>query len=284
MSVRFHTVDQRRAERWKYTLAVTMTWSGGEVRAHTTDISLCGMFVETDEAPAVDTLVRLHFTLFEGAEPTAVDVAGKVVRRIEPDESSDCCPVPGVGIVLGAFRSGEAALRRIIGALDIAGQRAQTPTWIEGDRRHAPRVVVGIPIRWGTEDPPDRQGQLLNLSQKSGFVLHSEPALELGATVHLRFELPDHGAAREVRARATVVRSVRQDGGVGMGIALDLSSVTVAERMARFVKSRRRPPSPWGSARRDDLFRSRDLSVRPLWIASVLCLPLALAVWLVLYS
>ena len=123
----------------------------------------------------------------------------------------------------------------------------------------------------------------MNLSQQSGFVLHSEPALQLGATVHLRFELPDHGAAREVRARATVVRSVRQDGGVGMGIALDLSSVTVAERMARFVKSRRRAAVPWGSARRQDLFRARDLSVRPLWIASVLCLPLALAVWLVLY-
>jgi len=273
--------DQRQAERWKYTLEVTMTWSGGEVQAHTTDISLCGMFVETGDAPAVDTLVRLRFALFAEASPVQVDVAGKIVRRVEPDEVTDHCPMPGVGIVLGTFREGEAALRKVIGALDTANRRATGWTWDEGDRRRSPRVEVGIPVRWGTSDPPEREGQLMNLSQQSGFVLHSGDALEAGTPIYVAFDLPDHGSSREVRARATVVRTVDQDGGVGMGIAFDLSSVTV-EQMARFVKGRRRPAAPWGSARRDDLLRVRDLSVRPLWLASVVLVPLALAVWLTL--
>ena len=282
MSTKLKMSDQRRAERWKYTLEVTMTWSGGQVQAHTTDISLCGVFVETCQAPAVDTLVRLRFSLIEGASREPVDVAGKVVRRIGAEEVSDHCPLPGVGIVLGRFFSGEAALRRVIGALDIAGQRAASWTWDDADRRVSPRVVVGIPVRWGTSDPPDQQGQLMNLSQHSGFVLHSESALQPGATIYLRFDLPDHGSAREVQARATVVRTTRQDGKEGMGIAFDLSSVTV-EQMARFMDSRRGPRPPWGNARRDDWFNPRDLSVRPIWIASVLWLPLALAVWLTLY-
>ena len=273
--------DQRRAERWKYTLEVTMTWSGGEVQAHTTDISLCGMFVETREVLEVDTLVRLRFAFFEEGLPVPVEVAGKVVRRICPDEVTEHSPVPGVGIVLGRFHSGESALRRVIGAMDTAGRRAATSNW-SADRRGNPRVVVGIPVRWGTEDPPEREGQLMNLSRRSGFVLHSDPPLQPGTPIHLCFDLPDHGSVREVRARATVVRTVRQDGGVGMGIAFDLSSVTVAQ-MTLFMDSRRRPAGPWGSARKDDLLNLRDLSVRPLWVALVVWLPLALAVWLTLF-
>ena len=275
--------DQRAAERWKFTLGVTMSWSGGVVRAHTTDISLCGMFVETREPLEVDTLVRLRFKLFEDGKAVAVDVAGKVVRRIDADVVTEHCPVPGVGIVLGRFHAGEAALRRVITALDTACRRATTWSWADSDRRDSPRVVVGIPVRWGTSEPPDREGQLMNLSQQSGFVLHSEPPLQEGATIHISFDLPDHGSAREVRARATVKRTVRQDGGVGMGIAFDLSSVTV-EQMTQFMDSRRRPRPRWGSARKDYLFNARDLSVRPMWVALVLWLPLALAVWLTLYS
>lgn len=287
-------IDQRRSERWRYTLGLILSWGGGKKNAHTMDISMSGAFVETDQVLSPGTAVKLQFQVLAKGSMVEVQVKGRVARKVTQDTVDSAHPRPGLGVQFQEFASGEQALEGALQALRLAeryvGQREREEA---ANRRKAPRVKVGLPVSWGATNPPTLEGQLSSLSSSGGFMVHTESPCEPGSRIYLRFELPDAGRTREVKAVATVVRVV-EEGVLGMGIVFELSTVAV-EFIERFVddrkgKKKHRPKHMQGQARRStnpgkvaSIFQGlQDQNIRPLWIIKAVSLTVVVGLVVVL--
>lgn len=289
-------LDQRQHKRWRYTLSLTLYWSGGEQEVHTSDISLGGVFVETSQVLDPSTPVKIQFRLFEAGRPVMVVVHGKVARRVSAEETGRPHPNVGLGIAFERFHSGEAALTRVLSALGQTRKHARTLA-VGQDKRHSPRVQVGLAVRWGSEDPPQHDGHLVDLSSGSGFMLHANPPQQVGTRIYLHFSLPVDGQLKEVRAAASVVRSQQAGGQSGMGVVFEMSTVSVAQIsqfVARVSRPREQASRRYGSAVKDQKsprpatpkpvslaaptlnFEPGWQNIRPLWVAKVVWLPLVL--------
>lgn len=291
-------IDQRRAVRWRYTLGLALSWGGGSFTAHTSDISTSGAFVETDRELSPGTSLKMQFQVFAGG--TAVDVIanGRVARRVTFDNVDAKHPLPGLGVEFQRFISGEEALAGVLEALQLAEQYVDRKG---RDQRRAARVPVGLSVLWGTSNPPSSPGTLASVSASGGFVVHSESPVGPGAHIFLQFQLPIGGRPTEIRSVASVVREVDEQGAAGMGITFELSTVDV-EIIDHFVRTRQpggppraripvRPPGP-ASARPARnagspspgaiLGQLRHQTIRPMWIAKVVSLPLLVTLLLLM--
>lgn len=86
-------VNRRTTPRRVVQIDVVLQVQGSEVRAHTRDLSVGGMFVITAVKPAIGSTVRVRLVIPTLGSDDVVDV---VVRWTSPD---------GIGVQFGALRA-----------------------------------------------------------------------------------------------------------------------------------------------------------------------------------
>ena len=213
--------ERRQEQRWRWTLQAELEWKGGATMAYTTDISSIGMYVETNERVAPDTTVQVSFKLSDQDKPVQVAVTGKIIRSVTPEEATSTGGLPGLGIAFTVFLNGK---KDLIKALNVARNNGKGKK--RKERRSGPRMTVGLPVRWGTEDPPELNGRLINLAS-GGLFVATEDAPTVGVRVYLAFFLPEAGKQRRVKAIARVARVEDEvvDSVAGMAITFETSSM-----------------------------------------------------------
>ena len=222
------TADRRTAPRVRVTYRVTLRCGSRELVGHTADVSLRGAFVETLEDLAPGTSVHVALSVGRGTAEEAVQVDGRVARRVAPADAAARGGIPGLGIEFTRFLWGQDALRHALAQL-LSDQRAGGAA----GRRLGARVAVGLPIYWGHAGKPNQAGFLTNLSSSGAFFIESRATVPEGARLHLWFELPVRGEVHVVRAVAIVARVAEREGDDdeqvgGMGIHFEQSTVDSA--------------------------------------------------------
>jgi hypothetical protein len=226
--------DRRHFARLPITIQAKVWWRGGELRVFTTDVSVGSVFLETREPLNHGARVRVELSVASPSGPRKVVADGHVMRSGASEFGSGASQ--GMAVQFDAFRSGFADLKAFVES------QLQVYRGDEGaadDRRRACRIPVGLPVTWGTADPPTLEGYLSNLSASGSYVVDTEQPVEAGARIYLQFVLPLDGGARKVRAIATVARvqASTEEGFQGMGIAFDATTVD-AVLIRRFVEER----------------------------------------------
>jgi len=211
------------------TIQATVWWRGGELRAFTSDLSDGSVFLETAEPLATGTRVRVEFWVTSPSGQEKVNADGLVMRVGEVGTR-------GMAVQFDTFRAGFTELKAFV---DSQLQVYRGGAEAADDRRRAPRIPVGLPLKWGTSNPPRIDGYLSNLSSSGSYVVETEHPVQAGARIYMHFVLPIDGAARKVRAIATVARIQASDeeGFLGMGIAFDATTVD-GEVIRQFVEER----------------------------------------------
>ena len=243
--------DRRGSQRWRYTLRMTMSWGSQQITVYTSDISMSGVFLETNRCLPVGTEVGLDFELVSGGNPTPVHVEGTVARRVFAQRKDDQKHLVGVGVEFRKFHEGEALLQEVLTGL-------QHPAPHKNEQRTAARIPVSIPLTWGTSDACDQSGHLFDISVDGAFVIHAARTRAPGTRLYLRFEVPHQGRFREVKAVATVVRSVASEAAPadGMAVIFELSTVDV-DYLHSFI-NRRLPSDQTPGRARSDRSRGQD--------------------------
>jgi len=208
--------ELRDAPRRPFTVDLKVTWKGGKFTCSTVDLSVTGLFLETEEPVPLGTPIHFEGILEAGDDRWYLAGVGEVMRGVRVGDLDEDTPVPGLGVKVIEFFYGEAELtRNLIEAAEEA--RGDEPG---GEGRRAPRILVGMPVRWGPTWPPDREGYLSNVSSTGALVLTAGEPLEPGAAIHLSAELPVGREVSPMRTLATVTR--HQDlavfDGKGMGV------------------------------------------------------------------
>jgi hypothetical protein len=92
------TLDRRKAQRFRVTLPVELEGGSGITR----DISVCGVFFETDRTFAPGELIQFTLVLEHMApgQPVRLQCQGEIVR-VERREGN-----VGVAVAIGAYRLG----------------------------------------------------------------------------------------------------------------------------------------------------------------------------------
>lgn len=234
MSTHLPDQDRRRFARLPITIQARIWWRGGELRAFTSDVSVASVFLETRAPLDAGARVRVELSVASPSGPRKVVADGHVIRSGSSEHGSKSSP--GMAVEFDAFRSGFTDLRAFV--------ESQLHVYRGGedgvdDRRRARRIPVGLPVTWGTADPPTLEGYLSNLSASGSYVVDTEQPVEPGARIYMQFVLPLAGGARKVRAIATVARvhASTEEGFQGMGIAFDAATVD-GDLIRRFVEER----------------------------------------------
>ena len=199
-----------------------MGWGAQEVIAYTSDISMSGVFVETNRCLPVGTEVRLDFQLVNRGNSLPVSVQGTVARRVFTQRKDDPKHLVGIGVEFQKFLTGQELLREVLSTL-----RGTAPA--KDEQRRSARIPVSIPITWGTSDACELAGHFSDISLDGSFIIHTNTPNSPGTRLYLRFEIPHLGRFREVKAVATVVRMVAEDDASpgGMAVIFELSTVDV---------------------------------------------------------
>ncbi len=221
--------DLRDSPRRPFTVELTVSWEGGEFTCSTVDMSLAGLFLETEEAVPVDTPIRFDGVLEVGGDRWRLLGLGEVARGVRVEDPAATAAIPGLGVRITEVFLGEDALTRALGEA-AALLRENEPE--RGDRR-SPRILVGVPVRWGPTWPPDRDGYLSNVSSSGALVLASDEPLEPGSAIHLSLELPSGREISGVRTLATVVRRSESAALGGHCMGLEFVAETPTERVFR---------------------------------------------------
>ncbi len=242
--------DRRGCERWRYTLCLTVSWGTQSISAYTSDISMSGMFVETNRCLPVGTAVRLDFRLVSGDATLPVSVDGVVARRVFAQRKDVSAPLLGIGVKFKEFHVGQGLLRKVLAGLRLSAPRG-------AERRGSARIPASIPVSWGRREACDQGGRLADLSVDGAFIIHTPTSHRPGTRLYLRFEVPHQGRLREVKAVATVVRSMAADGADGgMAVIFELSTIDVDYLhafIARRLPADQSPGKPMTAAARRGL-------------------------------
>ena len=269
--------DRRTSGRLRLTIKVKLTWGRNSGVGYSLDISEKGMFIETKAMLALETRVRLEFTMIGDNKPCPVVVNGRVARTMNAAANSGEGEFNGLGIALDRFECGEQPFKEA-----ALGQRAQKTTHrakkvAEGsqangiDRRQAARIPVGIPILWDVKNPPKKGGQIGNLSESGAFVIGADETAPVGAKLFVEFELPISGRMMTVRGVAQVVREVPLEIGKPSGMGIEFSASTMdVDVLRKFIERRRRVArSPIGrrpqQPKSDSKGRRTDIDLQLEW-------------------
>jgi hypothetical protein len=221
--------DQRGSPRRDFTVSLEVRWQGGEFRSTTGDVSLAGLFLETQERVPVGTPLRFEGMLEVDGDRRHLAGLGEVVRAVRPGEETDESPVAGLGVSIMEFFLGEAALTD---ALNEAASEVRAHT-AQAEERRAPRIFVGIPALWGTTWPPEQEGYLNNVSSTGALVLTAADLPEPGTAIHVSLELPTGRELSSMRTLATVVRLHEHTPLEGHGMGIEFVRETPIERSFR---------------------------------------------------
>ena len=213
------TRERRKTQRVRWALMVQLAWKEGEVTAYTSDISIHGFFAETKVEIPVKTAVTVQFQVEGIGESLPVEATGVVVRSVSPEEAAASGSMPGVGVRFKRIKENNKGFRL---AVDTKLGRKERP---REERRSEPRLPVGMPLTWGTRDPPDQEGRMADVSAKGALcVVKGDPPAS-GTRIYLSFKLPHKGEIKDVKAMAWVTRAEVQDECTVMGLHLEFSSV-----------------------------------------------------------
>ncbi len=144
------TPHDRIHARFKTNLAVTMKWRRSVVTVHATDASEGGVFVPTDEQPALRELVRLELTIPGRAEPLSVHgMPVNSARANDPEGRA-----PGVGI---QFYAMDRDAQRVWGQFIEHLRRTQDPLpRFSPAAPRAPLVLPEAPVPHGPVTPSQK--------------------------------------------------------------------------------------------------------------------------------
>lgn len=108
--------EQRRAPRVWVSFPATVAWDGGEAQGVCTNISTCGIFVQTQEPLDIGADVRVEFELEGGGLESQVLVLGDVARRVPVEHPQADNLRHGHGIAFDRCMLGDDELREYIRA------------------------------------------------------------------------------------------------------------------------------------------------------------------------
>ena len=211
--------ERRRTQRVRWALMLKLQWKGGKTTAYTTEISGNGFFAETREEIPEGTELTVLFNVPGVNGGQSVEATARVVHQIGPEDAAGRGLLPGVGVRFKRIRGGQKAFRR---ALDSKHGRLKES---DENRRSQPRLPVGMPITWDIEDPPGKEGRMVDISAEGALCVVMEEPPSVGTRIYLAFKLPDEGVVKDVKALARVVRTEVLDGAMTMGIKVEASSV-----------------------------------------------------------
>lgn len=221
--------DLRESPRRPFTVDLKVTWQGGEFSCSTVDISLAGLFIETEEPIPVGSSIRFEGMMEVAGDRWHLAGLGEVTRGVRIGDLDPDTPIPGLGVRTQEIYLGEGALTD---ALDEAAAEIRASVAERGARR-SPRILVGVPVRWGPTWPPDRDGYLSNVSSSGALVLTADEPLEPGAAIHLSVELPTGREFSPLRTLATVARRAEPTAIEGHGMGIEFVAETDVERVFR---------------------------------------------------
>ncbi len=225
--------DSRESPRREFTVTLEVVWRGGQFTCTTVDLSLTGLFLETEEPIPVGTEVRFDGVLEVPGDRWHLAGLGEVIRAVRIGDLDPETPVPGLGVSIAEFFLGEEALT---GVLDEAATEVRESAAKDAGRR-APRILVGLPARWGPTWPPDQEGYLSNVSSSGALVLTAGEALEPGAAIHVCVDIPVGREVSQMRTLATVTRLQEFTPIDGKGMGIEFAPADPVETSFRDVLS-----------------------------------------------
>jgi hypothetical protein len=149
-------VERRAAPRARVAWRVEVRCGTEELVAHSTDVSIGGMFLDTADSLPIGASLLLAFAVGAGDTRQVVVAEALVVRRIAADDVQRRGRLPGVGIAFTRFLVGEEAfaetLRILLGgpvhrSSDDSRERSH-PTRIDG-------LFLAAVAEWADPSPPE---------------------------------------------------------------------------------------------------------------------------------
>lgn len=242
--------ERRQTQRARWALMVRLSWDdGGRATAYTTDISVNGLFAETRAELEVDTRVYVEFQIQHQGKATKVAAQATVVRQVTQQDATARGVLPGLGLVFRRITTGEQVFRDV---LDLKLHRKEELPPPREERRSEPRLPVGMPIVWGTEDPPEAEGRMANVSGRGALCVVMGDAPAPGKKIYLNFKLPREGEIQDVKAVARVKRVEQRDDCAALGVVFEISNVgddllpLLQQRLAAQAKAQQDEAGLWG--------------------------------------
>ena len=127
--------DQRRAPRVWVSFPATIAAGDREQSGTCTNVSTCGVFVQTDEPIDIGTEVRVEFEITGAFGRDQVLVLGSVARRVPVDDPEGRGPAHGHGVAFDRCMLGDDELREFI----------RVRLALDPEDVAAPAAAVGIP-------------------------------------------------------------------------------------------------------------------------------------------
>ena len=225
--------ERRKEQRWRWTLQVRLEWKGGAATAFCTDLSSLGMFLETKAEVPPGTDAQLTFKVSLKENLVAVVANGKIIRCVTAEQAAATRGRRGLGVTFVSFTTGK---KQLVRALNLAREGGPTGTGRK-EQRSSPRMNIGLSVRWGLEDPPSREGRLINLAS-GGLLVATEKAPSVGARIYLAFFLPEDGKQRKVKAIARVSRVDDESVDTTAGMAITFETSSMGDTLMAVLKER----------------------------------------------
>ncbi len=215
--------DKRREIRYPARILAQVVRRGERIELLTNDVSYRGAFLRTDAPPALRQLVKVTFTLPDGA---SVSAHAMVVHVVEPNGHER---VPGVGLQfwgpVGQAKSWEQFIYEL-----KQRQRAGMPAARATDkvRRASERFKLQLDVELG-----GKRGTTRDLSE-TGMAIRTDSNLQIGMRVQCNL----HAAGSETLAFDVVVRRrIVEPSFTGIGVEFADPSPEARARIVRLVRA-----------------------------------------------
>lgn len=222
-------------------LVAQIDWADGEIQGKATNLSMKGLFVETESRIDMETPVMVEFSVIRGDDLVRIVASGQVVRCFDAKDTISGRMRSGLGIKFEMFLAGKRALKRFVvqrSRSQAAGHRMRV------ERRSNQRVAVSLPVSWTVRGQKRRHGYLLRMPTSGLFALESTTLVATGSELDVHLALPGEAGEEKISASAKVTSLISTlDQAGGMVVEMDLSPVELA-MVNRYAKHFSEDPPP----------------------------------------
>lgn len=222
-------------------LIAQIDWADGEIQGKATNISMKGLFVETEARVEMEIPVMVEFSVIRGEDLARIVASGQVVRCFDAKDTISGRMRSGLGIKFEMFLAGKRSLKRFV----IQRSRSQAAGHqMRVERRSHQRVSVSLPVSWYVRGQKPRHGYLLRMPTPGFFALESSTLVATGSELDIRLALPGEASGERISATAKVTSLISAlDQAGGMIVEMDLSPVELA-MVNRYAKHFTEEPPP----------------------------------------